>query len=160
MTERRLLLAAALALAAWVQPRPSLAQADPTHLGQVAMANQTGAMEYCMDKGWADQAAVDAQRTAAASLPPATDQTGLREAEAMGRKGTLMTNGTTFALSTMAQRGNTTEQDVCTRMASAAKMVAAQRSSMPAFPAMPALPPGMTMPTMPAMPGMPTPQPR
>lgn len=158
MTARRLIVPAAAVLAALVQPRPGTAQTDTMRLAHVSMANQVGVMEYCKGKGWADQAAVDAQRKSAAGLPPATDSTGLGEAEATGRKGELMNNGTTLPLASMAQRGNTTEQDLCTRMASSAKTVAAQRSSMPAFPAMPggaampSLPQGMAMPAMPGTP--------
>ena len=161
MIYRRLSLSVAVATATMIFARPGMAQSDPMRLAYVSMANQVGAMEYCMDKGWADQAAVDAQKKAAASLPATTDQTGQREAEATGRKGQLMNNGTTLAMSSMAQRTGTTEQDLCTRMASAVKMVSAQQSSMPAFPAMPGgaamptLPPGMRMPSMP---GMPNPQ--
>ena len=134
---------------------------DAMHLASVSTANQVGVMEYCMSKGWADQNAVDAQKKAAASLPPSTDRTGLTEAEATGRSGQLMNNGTTISLASMAQRGNTTEQDLCTKMVSAAKMVAAQRFSIPALPAMPnggampSLPLGMAMPSMPGMPKTP-----
>ena len=158
MTTRRLLLSATIAACALIQGRPGVAQTDPMHLAYVSTANQMGVMQYCAGKGWADQAAVDAQKQAAASLPPATDKTGLTEAEATGRRGELMNNGTTTSLSSMAQQTKTTEQDLCTRMASSAKMVAAQRSSMPAMPAMPgqgampSLPKGMTMPSVPGMP--------
>lgn len=166
MTKFRRLLPAMITSAVLFQARPGTAQTDMMHLAYVSTANQVGVMEYCMGKGWADQAAVDAQKKGAAKLPPTTDHTGLSEAEATGRKGELMNNGTTVSMVSMAQRGGTTEQDLCTRMASSAKMVAAQQSSMPAFPAMPGgaamptLPPGMTMPAMPgtAMPGMPKPQ--
>ena len=161
MNKRRLLLSIVFGAAALTYGRLAIAQTDPMRLAHVSMANQMGVMEYCMGKGWADQAAVDAQKKAAASLPVTTDQTGLVEAEATGRKGELMNNGTTISLSSMAQNGNTTERDLCVRMASAAKTVAAQQSSMPGFPtmpggaAMPALPPGMSMPSIPGMPKTP-----
>lgn len=161
MTNHRLLLSTTIALAALLYTRPSAAQSDAMRLAYVSTANQVGVMEYCMSKGWADQTAVDAQKKAAASLPPTTDRTGLTEAEATGRNGELTNNGTTITMASMAQRGNTTEQDLCSRMASSAKMVAAQRSSMPTMPvmpngaAMPSLPPGMTMPSMPGMPKTP-----
>ncbi|MGI4793827.1 MAG: hypothetical protein ACRYG8_07030 [Janthinobacterium lividum] len=137
-----------------------MAQTDPMHLAYVSTANQVGVMEYCMGKGWSDQAAVDAQKQAVASLPPAKDKTGLTEAEATGRRGELMNNGTTMSLASMAQQSKTSEQDLCTRMTSSAKMIATQRPSMPTMPsgtAMPSLPPGMTMPAIPGMtmPGMP-----
>lgn len=157
MIDSRLLLSAVLTVTALVQIQPVQAQTDPMRLAHVSMANQVGVMEYCMRKGWADQAAVDAQKKAVAGLPAATDSTGLSEAEATGRKGELLNNGTTISLAEMAQKTNGTEQDLCTRMASSANMVATQRSSMPAFPAMPGgaamptLPPGMTMPAMPGM---------
>ena len=128
MTNHRLLLPTTIAFTALLYARPSVAQTDAMHLAYVSTANQVGVMEYCMSKGWADQTAVDAQKKAVASLPPNTDRTGLTEAEATGRSGELMNNGTTISLASMAQRGNTTEQDLCTKMVSAAKMVAAQRS--------------------------------
>ena len=149
---------AATALVALISLQPAWGQADQMRMAHLSMANQVGVMEYCMSKGWADQAALDAQKKAVAQLPPATDQSGLSEAEATGRKGEMLANGSTITMASMAQRGNTTEQDLCTRMASSAKMVAAQQSAMPAFPAMPGgmamptLPPGMKMPSMPAMP--------
>lgn len=158
MTVRRLLLSLVFGIPALIHGQPLMAQTDPMRLAHVSMANQVGVMEYCMGKGWADQAAVDTQKKVAASLPATTDQTGLIEAEATGRKGELMNNGTTLSMSSMAQKGNTTEQDLCGRMVSATKTVAAQQFSMPSFPAMPggagmpALPPGMKMPAMPTMP--------
>ena len=44
----------------------------------------------------------------------------------------MLANGSTMTMASMAQSGNTTEQDLCTRMASSAKMVAAQQAAMPA----------------------------
>lgn len=158
MTVHRLMLSLVFGTSALSPGRSLMAQTDPMRLAHVSMANQVGVMEYCMSKGWADQVAVDAQKRSAASLPATTDQTGLVDAEATGRKGELMNNGTTLSMASMAQKGNTTEQDLCARMVSAAKTVATQRTSMPGFPAMPggaampALPPGMTMPAMPTMP--------
>ena len=149
---------AATALVALMSLQPALGQTDQMHMAHLSMANQVGVMEYCMSNGWADQAALDAQKKAVAQLPPATDQTGLSQAEATGRKGELLNNGSTMSMASMAQKGSTTEQDLCTRMASSAKTVAAQQAAMPAFPAMPggmampSLPPGMTMPSMPGMP--------
>lgn len=155
MTKRRLLLFVASALAALIQARHGMAQMDPMRLAHVSMANQVGATEYCLDKGWGDQAAADAQKMVAASLPAIPDQIGLREAEAAGRKGELMNNGTTLTMSSMAQKGSTTEKDLCTRMASAAKTAAARQSSPSAKPAvqgeaaMPTLTPSVTVPKMP-----------
>ena len=149
---------AATALVALMSLQPAWGQADQMRMAHLLMANQVGVMEYCMSKGWADQAALDAQKKAVAQLPPATDQSGLSEAEATGRKGEILANGSTMTMASMAQRGNTSEQDLCTRMASSAKMVAAQQAAMPAVPAMPGgmamptMPPGMKMPSMPPMP--------
>lgn len=161
MIDPRLLLSAAFAVSALTQIQPVQAQTDPMHMARVSMANQVGVMEYCMSKGWADQAAVEDQKKAIAGLPAATDETGLSDAEATGRKGDILNNGTTISLAEMAKKTNATEQGLCTRMVSSAKMVATQRSSMPAPPAMPGgaamptLPPGMTMPAMPGMPKQP-----
>ena len=148
----------------------AIAQTDPMQMAQIASANQIGVIEYCQGKGWADQAAVDAQRSSASGLPPATDTAAVSAAEATGKAGSLLNNGTAMPLASMAAQTHTTVQALCGKLGDSAKMVAAQRSSMPQMPAgmpqmptgmpampsgMPALPNGMTMP---AMPGMPKPQ--
>ncbi len=145
----------------------ALAQPDPMQMARVASANQTGIMEYCQGKGWADQSAVDAQRASASGLPQSTDNPAISAAEATGKNGSLLNNGTVMPLSTMAAQTQTTVQALCGKLADSAKMVAAQRSAMPQMPmgmpsmpsgmpampsGMPALPNGMTMPTMPGMP--------
>ena len=164
MNRWMLALPAALVLAMLMQAPPSMAQMDPMHLASVSMANQLGATEYCVKKGWAHQTAVDAQKKIAASLPAIPDQTGLAEAEAMGRKGLLMNNSIVSTLSSMARREHRTESDLCTRMASAARTAAARQSSPSAKPAIqggsvPTLSPGSTMPeTIPAMPETTKPQ--
>jgi len=135
----------------------ALAQSDPMQMARVTTANQIGVMEYCQSKGWVDQAAVDAQKSGASSLPPTTDASGVASAEAIGKKGTLLNNGTPTPLSSMASQTNTSEQALCGKLADSAKMVAAQRRSMPSMPngmlgmpgGMPALPSGMSMPGMP-----------
>ncbi len=144
---------------ACVAPCAAMAQADPMHMAYVASANQTGVMEYCQARGWADQQAVDAQKASTAALPPATDTTGISQAEATGKAGSLLNNGVAMPLSSMAAQTHTTEQALCGQFAASAKMAASQRSAMPQMPAMPAmpggmpaLPNGMTMPTMPGMP--------
>jgi hypothetical protein len=157
------LLVVVIAAAAVLPATHAWAQSDPMQMARIANANQVGIMEYCQEKGWADQAAVDSQKSGASSLPAGTDTTALAAAEATGKKGSLLNNGTPMALSAMASRTNTTEQALCGKMVDAAKMVAAQRSAnpamtngMPNMPAsMPALPKGMSMPSMPGMPGMP-----
>ncbi len=129
------------------------AQGDPMAMAHQASANQIGVMEYCQSKGWADQAAVDAQKSGTANLPPATDQSGVAAAEATGKSGSLLNNGQATSLASMASQTHTTEQALCENMAQSAKNVAAQMAAMPkGFPTMPN---GMTMPGMPAMPGMP-----
>jgi hypothetical protein len=126
------------------------AQTNPMQMAQLAGANQIGVMEYCQGKGWADQAAVDAQRSGMAGLPPALDQSGVAAAEATGKSGSLLNNGQAMSLASMAGRTNTTEQALCENMAQSAKAVAAQMRAMPkGFPAMPN---GMVMPSMPGMP--------
>ena len=170
MTERhtrptcvKVLVRLHLALASAALPCVALAQSDPMQMAQLASANQTGVMEYCQGRGWADQAAVDAQKASTSSLPPATDTTGISAAEATGKAGSLLNNGTAMPLASMAAQTHTTVEMLCGKLAESAKMAAAQRSSMPQMPVgmpgmpsgMPALPNGMTMPTMPGMPGMP-----
>ncbi len=152
----RILLPAAVLLLAG----PAFAQTDPMQMAQVAGANQVGVMEYCQGKGWADQAAVDAQKASLAGLPTPSDQNGVAAAEATGKSGSLLNNGRAMSLASMASQTSTTEQALCGRLADSAKSTAAQLSSMskgfPTMPGgMPAMPNGMTMP---GMPGMPTPR--
>ena len=146
-------------------PSVAFAQSDPMQMARVAIANQTGVMEYCQGQGWADQAAVDAQRASLSTLPPSADTAGVSTAEATGKNGSLLNNGTAMPLSAMAAQTHTTVQALCGKLADSAKMVAAQQSSMPqmpagmpsmpsGMPAMPALPNGMTMPAIPGMPKM------
>ena len=159
-----------LVFACIVVPAAAFAQTDPMQMARVAGANQVGVMEYCQTKGWADQAAVDAQKASLTSLPPAADASSSTAAEATGKSGTLLNNGTPMPLSSMASQTNTTVQALCEKLAQSAKMVAAQRSAMPGMPAgmpampggmpampggMPALPNGMSMPAMPGMPKAP-----
>ena len=150
-----------LALIAVATPGVAAAQGDPMQMARVMNANQLGLMEYCQAKGWADQTAVEAQRSAGSTLPAATDTSGLANAEATGKQGNLLNNGSSMPLAAMARQSNTTEQALCGKFMESAKMVEAQRSSMGTMPtmpggmAMPAMPNGMTMPVMPGMPGMP-----
>ena len=145
-----------VALLCTIVPFAALAQSDPMQMARLASANQTGVMEYCQGHGWADQAAVDAQKASASSLPPSANPNELATAEATGKSGSLLNNGTTTSLSSMADQTHTTVQALCGKLADSAKMVAAQRASMPqmpsgmtGMPAMPTIPPGMTMPGMP-----------
>ena len=142
-----------VAFACATLPCTAFAQSDPMQLARLVDANQTGVMEYCQGQGWADQTAVDAQKANASSLPPATDTTEILAAEATGKTGSLLDNGTAMPLSSMAAQTHTTVQALCGRLLDSAKMAVAQRSSMPGIPGMPS---GMpALPTMPATPGMP-----
>ena len=146
-----------LALIAAAMPGLAVAQSDPMQMARMMNANQLGLMEYCQTKGWADQAAVEAQKSAGSSLPAAAGTSGLADAEATGKQGSLLNNGSPMPLASMAGQSNTTEQALCSKFVESAKMVEAQRRSMPTMPAMPG---GMVMPAMPngtTMPGMPTP---
>ena len=148
-----------LVLAGMALPVAAFAQSDPMQMARVAGANQVGVMEYCQSKGWADQAAVDAQKSALSSLPPGADSSSAA-AEATGKSGSLLNKGNAMPLSSMANQTHTTVEALCGKLADSAKMAAAQRSSMPQMPAgmpsmpsgMPALPNGMTMPAMPGLP--------
>jgi hypothetical protein len=150
-----------LALISVFTPGLAAAQGDPMQMAHLMNANQLGLLEYCQTKGWADEAAVEAQKSAGSSLPAAAGTSGLADAEATGRKGNLLNNGNSVPLASMAAQSNTTEQALCAKFVDSAKMAEAQRRSMPAMPtmpggmAMPAMPNGMTMP---GMPGMPKPQ--
>ncbi len=156
-----------LLLASVMLPGAAFGQTDPMGMARIAAANQVGVMEYCQGRGWADQAAVDAQRSSLSGLPPAADTSGMASAEATGKAGSLLNNGTAMPLSAMANQTQTTVAALCGKLSDSAKMVAEQRRSMPQMPpgmlqgmppGMPSLPNGMTMPAMPngmTMPGMP-----
>ena len=153
-----------LVLIAVATPGLAAAQGDPMQMARLMNANQLGLTEYCQTNGWADQAAVEAQKSVGSSLPAAAGTDGLADAEATGKQGNFLNNGTPMPLASMASKSNTTEQALCGKFVESAKMAEAQRRSMPTMPAMPAMPGGMAMPTMPngmkmpAMPGIPTPQ--
>ena len=146
---------------------PSVAQTDMTSMARNSAANELGVLEYCQAHGHADDGAVAAQKTAISRLPAGSGSTD--SAEALGKQGVLLgAGGSNVPMSEMASRGNTTEADLCTRMASNVKQVAASNPamSMPQMPGgmpqmpggMPAMPSGMPpMPSgMPAMPGTPS----
>ncbi len=142
-----------LTLACIALPSLAVAQTDVMQMARLAGANQIGIMEYCQSNGWADQAAVDAQKASLASLPPATGTNTTAAAEASGLAGNLLNNGTAMPLSSMASQTHTTVKSICGQLATSAKMALAQRNAMPQMPSgMPAMPNGMTMPAMPAMP--------
>ncbi len=139
---------------------PCVAQTDMTSMARNSAANELGVLEYCQAHGHADDGAVTAQKTAISRLPAGSGSTD--SAEALGKQGVLLgAGGSNVPMSEMASRGNTTEADLCTRMASSVKQVAASNPamSMPQMPrGLPAMPSGMPpMPSgMPAMPGTPS----
>ncbi len=165
MNRSILIAAATLAAAA----SPALAQIDPMAMARTASANQLGVMEYCQSHGWTDQAAVEAQRKSSASLPPASTGTdALAAAEATGKQGFFLNNGTQMSLAQMSSGRGTNEQGLCTQLGEAIKSVAARLTATPGIPAagmpsagnltsIPGLPPGMTNGTgnMTGVPGLP-----
>lgn len=154
---RRSTLSVVLAASAAVLAAPAYAQADMTMMARNAAANELGVLEYCQANGHIDGTAITAQKTAITRLPAGTGSTDA--AEALGKQGSLLGgNGTNVPMSEMASKGNTTEADLCTRMAGSVKQAVASNPamSMPTMPGgMPAMPAGMpAMPNgMPAMPG-------
>ena len=139
----------------------------------MAAYNAVGVMEYCQSRGYADDAAVTAQRTMLTRLPAAPLTADMTTAEDAGKSGKIASpNGTTTTLAEMAGKTNTTEAALCGRMVDSAKQMsamampngmAAMPGGMPAMPGgMPAMPGGMPampggMPAMPGgMPAMPT----
>ena len=139
---------------------PCFAQTDMASMARTSAANELGVLEYCQAHGHADDGALTAQKTVISRLPAGGGSTDT--AEALGKQGVLMgAGGSNVPLSEMASRGNTTEADLCTRMAGSLKQAATSNPamSMPQMPGgMPAMPTGMpTMPSgMPAMPGDPS----
>ncbi len=149
-----------VSLSAMLPALPCLAQTDMNSMARNSAANELGMLEYCQAHGHADDSAVAAQKTAISRLPAGAGSTD--NAEALGKQGVLLgVNGNNMPLSEMASRGNTTEADLCTRMAGTVKQVVSSNPamSMPQMPGgMPQMPGGM--PQMPGgmpsgMPGMP-----
>lgn len=158
MSFRRIILAGAFVPFGSIS---ALAQApDQMHLLQLAAANQLGVIEYCQSQGFVDSATVDAQKKITATLPAATDSSGLDDAESAGKQGTLVVGSNQITLASAASSKGTTVQALCTQIGSTVKAAATNMQAMPAAPGMPAMPSGTPampggMPTMPAMPGAP-----
>ena len=136
----------------------ALAQTDPMLQARMAAYNAVGVMEYCQSRGYADDAAVTAQRTMLTRLPAAPLTADMTTAEDAGKSGKIASpNGTTTTLAEMAGKTNMTEAALCGRMVDSAKQMSAMAmpNGMAAMPGgMPAMPGGM--PAMPGgMPGMP-----
>ena len=155
----RLAISTSIAVFAAALAAPALAQTDPMAMARNSAANELGVLEYCQANGHIDGSSISAQKTVVARLPAGGGSTDA--AEALGRHGTLLGgNGTNVPISDMASRGNTTEADLCTRMAGSVKQSAVSPAmpmpgGMPAMPSgMPAMPSGM--PSVPSgIPGMP-----
>ncbi len=146
------------ALAATLMSFPALAQGDPMVMARAASANQLGVLEYCQAQGHTDAAAVAAMRSTAARLPPAPSTAATDAAEAAGRQGSIVANGTTTTLAGFADTTHTTVPALCKQLADGAvRSAAAQASGVGAMPAMPGGMPTMPggMPAMPSMNGMP-----
>ena len=121
------------------------AQPDQMAMAHQMAANQLGVLEYCQKQGYTDTAATDAQRTVMARLPASDPAVSTEAAEASGRQGTLVANGNSYTLASMASTHNTTESALCKQMAGNVMQVASmQRGGMGM---------SMKMPPMPAMPG-------
>jgi hypothetical protein len=140
-------------VAAAVAPVAASAQGDMMAMARSAAANQLGVMEYCQKQGFADDAAVAAQRSSISRLPAGPAGESNDAAEALGRTGTVASGSTKVTLADMAGKNNTTVGALCTQMASSAMRGAAAQSSG-TMPGMPSFPGGM--PKIPAMPNMPT----
>ena len=140
------------AVAAAILAGPAVAQGDPAAMGRVAAANQLGVLEYCRDQGHADAAAVAAMRSTAARLPPAPSTAVTDAAEAAGRQGSIVANGTTTTLASFADTAHTTVPALCKQLADSAVRSAAAQAGGIGTGAMPAMPSLGGMPGRPATP--------
>ena len=141
---RGLLIVAAAACAA----APALAQTDMMGMARQSAANQLGVLEYCQAKGYTNQAAVAAQKSAIAQLPVSTEST--LASENTGKQGTISANGTSFTLAGMAKTHNTTVSALCQQMAQNTSQMAAMRQRMGSMPMAPSnMPTANGMPTVP-----------
>ena len=148
---------------------PALAQTDNVAVAHQAAANQLGLIEYCRGRGDVDDAALEAERSSIARLPPSNVDT--TAAESSGKSGTMSMAGTTTTLAAMASSRNVPIATICKQMGDAAVQTAAAfknnggygagMTAMPSYGTMPGMPPGMPampqgMPSMPSgMPAMP-----
>ncbi len=132
------------------------AQTDQMASAHQAAANQLGILEYCHKQGYTDEGGVAAQKTVMSRLPASGPGVSTEAAEASGRQGTLVANGNSYTMASMASAHNTTEAALCKQMAANVVQVASmQQGSMGTTMHMPAMSGGMPqMPSgMPAVPG-------
>lgn len=102
-------------------------QAQMMEMMQRAAHNQLGVLEYCQANGSIGQDVIDVQKRVMAMLPPA-QVTGLDEAEAVGKKGTVQFAGNEMNITDAAKARNTTPDAMCKQMGS---MIQAQAANLP-----------------------------
>lgn len=94
---------------------------------QRAAHNQLGVLEYCKSNGSIGQDVIDTQKRVMAMLPQ-SQATGLDEAEAVGKKGTVQFGGQQVAIADAAKARNTTPDAMCKQMG---EMIQAQAANLP-----------------------------
>jgi hypothetical protein len=114
----------------------AIAQSDPMATLHAAAANQLGVLEYCHARGDTDSAAIDAQRSVMAKLPPAPEGS-TDAAETTGKQGTISINGAVMSLASVASDHNTTVPALCKQMADTVVQSAKSMAGMMAMPATP-----------------------
>jgi hypothetical protein len=111
--------------------------ADQMRMLHLAVANQLGIVEFCQSHGWADDAAIDAQKKIAATLPPSSDSSGLGDAENDGKQGMISANGNKVSLADAASKKGTTVQAICTQLSGTVKTAWNNLQNAPKAPGVP-----------------------
>lgn len=105
---------------------PALAQTpDQMKMAYNGGRNQLGVVKYCQEKGFADAETVATQQKMLGLIPKPADVKEGDEAEALGKKGTVSSMGTTQDLAAAAKAQNSTVEKVCQALASAIKQAGA-----------------------------------
>lgn len=105
---------------------PALAQTpDQMKMAYNGGRNQLGVVKYCQEKGFADAETVSTQQKMLGLIPKPADVKEGDEAEALGKKGTVSSMGTTQDLAAAAKAQNSTVEKVCQALASAIKQAGA-----------------------------------
>jgi hypothetical protein len=118
-----LLVSALVVLAA---TGPALAQTpDQMKMAYNSARNQLGVVQYCKEKGFADADTISMQQKMMGLIPKPADTKEGDAAEALGKKGTISSMGTTQELEAAAKAQNSSVEKVCQALSSAIKQAGA-----------------------------------
>ncbi len=117
---------AAAALLSSAAPSFAQSQADQLKVAYQAARNQLGILGYCVDKGYTDGAAVEAQKKMIALVPAPADLSGGDAAEATGRKGKISAMGMEQDIEAIAKMQNGSPAAYCKQIGDLVKQMGAK----------------------------------